>query len=258
MRASKTCIYLSVLLALDSLAATSTLPQYVLNAVADSSRAATDVQRDELRKPVDVLTFSGVKPGDKIVEIIPGRGYYTQLLCRVAGTQGHVYSVVINRTIPMSHPPANDSMGGMAAGDMPSTASACTNISATTSDAAQLKIAGELDLVWTSENYHDLHNKAFGSPDMKKFNQAIFDALKPGGFYLIEDHAAELGSGVRDTETLHRIDIEQVKQEVISAGFVLDASSDVLSNKQDTHTARVFDLSGKSDKFLLRFRKPKP
>ena len=91
---------------------------------------------------------------------------------------------------------------------------------------------------------------------MKKFNKAVYDALKPGGVYLVEDHAAEAGSGGRDTETLHRIDVEQVKKDVISAGFVFDSASDVLHNADDPHTARVFDMNGKSDKFLLKFRKP--
>jgi predicted methyltransferase len=92
---------------------------------------------------------------------------------------------------------------------------------------------------------------------MKAFDTAIFKALKPGGVFMIEDHAAESGSGARDTNTLHRIDPELVKQEAISAGFVFVGGSDVLHNPDDPHQAKVFDLTGKSDKFLFKFRKPR-
>jgi predicted methyltransferase len=115
-----------------------------------------------------------------------------------------------------------------------------------------------LDLVWTSMNYHDMHDSFFGPADLAKVNKAIFDALKPGGIYVVMDHAAAPGSGLRDTETLHRIDPAAVKKEVTAAGFVLEAESDVLHNPADKHTAKVFDpaIRGKTDKFLFRFRKP--
>jgi predicted methyltransferase len=111
-------------------------------------------------------------------------------------------------------------------------------------------------VVWTSENYHDLHNAFFGKPDLKVFDRAVYDALKPGGVFIIEDHAAAAGSGARDTETLHRIDPELVKQEVTSVGFVFVVGSDVLHNPEDPHDAKVFELKGRSDKFLFKFRKP--
>jgi hypothetical protein len=112
-------------------------------------------------------------------------------------------------------------------------------------------------VVWTSENYHDLHNAFFGKPDMKAYDRVIFEALKPGGIFIVEDHVAAAGSGARDTETLHRIDPELVKQEVTSAGFVLEAESELLHNDADPHEAKVFELKGRSDKFLFKFRKPK-
>jgi predicted methyltransferase len=107
-------------------------------------------------------------------------------------------------------------------------------------------------------NYHDMHDSFFGPADLSKVNKAIFDALKPGGIYFVMDHAAASGSGLRDTETLHRIDPAVVKKEVTAAGFVLEAESDALRNPADNHTAKVFDpaIRGKTDKFLFRFRKP--
>ena len=238
------------------LAATPAIPTYIASAIADSSRPAADIQRDAARKPAEVLTFAGVKPGDKVGELIPGRGYFSQLFCRIVGSQGHVYTMNINRTVQVSRPPPDVASDAMGAAPTAAAKSPCDNITAGASNAAELSLQSGLDLVWTSENYHDLNNKMFGSPDMKKFNKAVYDALKPGGVYLVEDHAAEAGSGGRDTETLHRIDVEQVKKDVLSAGFVFDSASDVLHNADDPHTARVFDMNGKSDKFLLKFRKP--
>ena len=78
-----------------------------------------------------------------------------------------------------------------------------------------------VDVVWTSQNYHDLHDSFAKPADLAIINKAVFAALKPGGLYVILDHAAAPGSGLRDTETLHRIDEASVKQEVLAAGFKL-------------------------------------
>jgi len=112
--------------------------------------------------------------------------------------------------------------------------------------------------VWTSMNYHDLHDKFLGPADVAALNKSIFDALKPGGVYLVLDHAAEAGSGLRDTETLHRIDPAVVEKAVTAAGFVLEAQSDELKNPDDDYTMKVFNpaIRGRTDKFIFKFRKP--
>lgn len=229
-------------------AATPIVPGYIKAAVADASRPDADVQRDENRLPADVLTFAGVKPGDKVAELIPGSGYFSHLFCKIVGDQGHLYTMSITRA---SAPPSSGMAPAPAAKGTP-----CTNITADTKPAAEMKLPSGLNMVWTSENYHDLYNPMFGSPDMAKFNKVIFDALLPGGVYLIEDHVAEAGSGGRDTDTLHRIDPEQVKKDVTSVGFVFEAESRVLRNTDDPHTAKAHEFKGKSDKFLFKFRKP--
>jgi predicted methyltransferase len=91
------------------------------------------------------------------------------------------------------------------------------------------------------------------------FNKQVYAALKPGGVYVILDHAAAAGAPIGVTETLHRIDIARVKTDVLAAGFKLDGESNVLANPADDHTKMVFvpDIRGKTDQFLLRFRKPK-
>ena len=98
-----------------------------------------------------------------------------------------------------------------------------------------------------------------GPADVPAFNKAVFAALKPGGVYVVLDHAAVAGSGISATETLHRIDPARVKSDVLAAGFKLDAESTILANAADDHTKKVFDPSvrGHTDQFLFRFKKPK-
>jgi len=231
-------------------AAAAATPQYIADAVNNSSRPDKDRERDFNRKPELVIAFAGIKPGQSVGEIMPGGGYFSRLFCQIVGPKGHLYTVSLNRAIKRDPPPPD------AAPPPPPAPNPCGNISAQTLDAADFKLPGGLDVVWTSENYHDLHNAMFGKPDMKAIDRAIFDALKPGGVFIVEDHAAAAGSGARDTDTLHRIDPDLVKQEVTSVGFVFEAASDVLHNADDPHDAKVFDLKGRSDKFLFRFRKP--
>jgi predicted methyltransferase len=223
------------------------LPRYVTAAVADSARPAADSERDKDRKPAETLAFAGVKPGDQVVELAPGRGYYTRLLSAVVGEKGKV-TAVTSPAKPGAPPPPVEAI----AAD-----SHYRNVTVSLQHAAELKLPANSDLVWTSQNYHDFHN----IPDVQvsTINKAVFEALKPGGTYLVLDHAAEAGSGARDTNTLHRIDEQTVKQEVKAAGFELAGESNILRNKADPHTAKVFDpeIRGHTDQFILKFRKPK-
>ena len=226
------------------------IPSYIRAAVDSSTRPAADRMRDVNRKPAQVLTFAGVKPGMKIGELMPEGGYYTRLLCRVVGADGHIYGV--NFHVHMPPPPP-----GAKPRAMPKPVpSGCDNVSEETQNASELMLPADLDLVWTTENYHDLHNAMLGSPDMKQLDQAVYNALKPGGIFLIEDHAAAAGTGASDTSTLHRIDPELVKMEVESVGFKLIGSSNLLHNPNDNHTQRVFTMVDKTDRFLFKFQKP--
>ena len=125
----------------------------------------------------------------------------------------------------------------------------------TVDDLAKL---GPVDLVWTSQNYHDLHLARF-KLDVVAFDKAVFAALKPGGVFFIEDHAAKDGSGLDAPDKLHRIDEAVVKQEVESAGFKLVGESDILRNPADDRTLLVFNpaIRGHTDQFLLKFQKPR-
>jgi len=130
------------------------------------------------------------------------------------------------------------------------------NVSVLVEPLSAIQFPVPLDLVWTSQNYHDFHN--LPGLDVGKLDKQVFAALKSGGIYLVIDHAAAPGSADRDTATLHRIDPETVKREVMAAGFRFVASSELLRNPQDPHTAAVFDplIRGKTDQFILKFVKP--
>lgn len=221
------------------------------DAIADSSRPEADRQQDVNRKPVDVLAFIGLKAGDRVADFIPGGGYYTRLFSKVAGPSGRVYAIVPQELFAMKAD-ADAAVNAIAADP------AYANVKVLKQPVSKFTAPEKLDVVWTSMNYHDLRLKFLGPADVPAVNKAIFDALKPGGVYVVLDHAAETGSGARDAETLHRIDPEMVKNEVLAAGFVLDAESNVLRNPDDKHTAKVFDaaIRGNTDKFLFKFLKP--
>jgi predicted methyltransferase len=125
-------------------------------------------------------------------------------------------------------------------------------------DPALLTLDKPVDLIWTVQNYHDLPNSGRGEAALTAFNAAVFKALKPGGIYVVIDHAAPAGSGLSDTDTLHRIDPAIVKKEVLAAGFVFAGESKVLANPKDDHTLKVFDakIRGVTDQFVFKFRKP--
>jgi predicted methyltransferase len=222
-------------------------------AVADPNRPEADKQRDANRKPAETLAFTGLKPGDQVIELLPGAGYFTRIFSKAVGPTGHVYALV-----PAPAPDASADTPDFAARVKVIAADPnYSNVSVVIEPFSQLKAPVPVDLIWTSQNYHDLHN--FPGIDVGVFNQLIFEALKPGGIYLVLDHAAEPGSGTRDTGTLHRIDVEAVKKEVLAAGFVLVGSSDLLRQPGDSHAVKVFDPSvrGKTDQFILKFQKPK-
>ena len=227
-------------------AAAASIPGYISAAVADSARPAEDKQRDADRKPAETLTFAGVKPGDTVLELAPGKGYYTRLLSAVVGPKGKVYAVT-SPPKPDAPPPAVQAI----AADPH-----FGNVTVMLQRPADLKLPQGIDLVWTSQNYHDFHN--IPDVDAATINRAVFAALRSGGTYLVLDHAADAGSGARDTNTLHRVDEATVKQEVSAAGFKPADESDILRNKSDPHTAKVFDpeIRGHTDQFLLKFKKP--
>jgi predicted methyltransferase len=221
-------------------------------AISDPRRPDDQVKLDVTRKPAPSVVFSEAKPGDRIADVMSGNGYFTRLLSDVVGPSGHVYAYVPTEQI--AHCSPREIAGTQAiARD-----SSYGNVTLVTGSLADFLMPEKLDLIWMSQSYHDLHDSFLGPANVAFLNKAIFDALKPGGVFLVIDHVAEAGSGLRDTETLHRIDPTRMRSEIEAAGFLLESQSDALRNTDDDHKRSIFDpnIRGRTDQVLLRFRKP--
>ncbi len=227
-------------------------PGYVTAAMNDPARAA-DRANDDRRRMASVLTFSGVKPGSRVMELLPGSGYWTRAFSRIVGAHGHVYQIWASQTKP-------DNKSLMLWKPL-ATTEHYANVSVRRESLDRPPVPMPVDVVFTSQNYHDLHDPFLGPVPIAEFNKAVYGALKPGGVFVIVDHIAPAGSGTRDTDTLHRIDPASVRKEVEAAGFVFAGASDALLNPQDALNIPVFDLSirGHTSQFIYRFyrfRKP--
>lgn len=236
-------------LAQRSAGSSTVAPAYVTAAINDSARAA-DRKDDARRQVAAIMTFVGVKPGDSVLELAPGGGYWTRVFSAVVGPDGHVFTVWPNEMEKFS---AKSYVNWQSLA-----ATHYRNVVLLKEPAATLSVPQKVDIVFTSQNYHDYHNPLMGPVDMLSFDKQVYDALKPGGVFVVIDHAAPAGSGASDTNTLHRIDPMLVKKEVEAAGFRFDGESDALRNPKDTRADSVFDKSirGHTDQFIYRFRKP--
>ena len=213
----------------------------VQQAVADPGRPAADVARDDLRLPATMLAFAGVSPGQTIGEMLPGGGYFTRIFSKVVGPEGHVYAI-ISPANPERPTPA---VRGIAADP------AYANVTVIEGPLVEFVTPQPVDLVWTSNNYHDI-------PEANRdaVNAAAFRALKPGGLYIVLDHSAAPGTG--PVNSLHRMDEQVARAQIEAAGFVFVESSDALHRPEDDRTLRVqeADIRGRTDQFILKYRKP--
>jgi predicted methyltransferase len=221
-------------------------PAYLKSAVADSGRPAADTARDAARKPAEVLAFSHVKPGDTVTELLPGGGYFTRIFSKAVGPNGRVIAISIAKP-GESYTGPKDIAG----------APAYANVVPVTLNGEGLAGLPKADVMFTAQNYHDFHLAKLHL-DVPATNKALFNALKPGGVLIVEDHAAATGAPIETADTLHRIDPANARKELEAAGFVFDGASEILRNPADDHTKLVFDpaIRGHTDQFLYRFKKP--
>ena len=185
---------------------------------------------DERRHPGELVALSGLKAGDRVLDLIPGDGYWTRIFSHIVGGEGRVYAVW-----PKNY--ADMATGNVATLRQIAASPAYGNVEVEVQPTPILTAREPLDMVWTSQNYHDYPDEFMGRTDPAQLNRAVFAMLKPGGTYFIIDHAAAPGSGMRDTERLHRIDPATVRRQVEAAGFEYLGSSDVLRNPADDRSA---------------------
>ena len=205
-------------------------------------------------KQSELIRFARVDAGSTVIDVYPGDGDWTRLFSDVVGPEGRVISFVPAEVAHFK----NDPVGLMRTlAEEPGR----DNVEAVSADLVAIAEATQpADVLWLHLFYHDLHTALMQAKGgtAAQFNRAVYERLKPGGSYVIVDHAAAAGTGTSVAPTLHRIDPASVRKEVEAAGFVLDAESTLLANTDDPHAAKVFDpaIKGETDRFAYRFVKP--
>jgi len=219
-------------------------------ALADSARSAADKARDEKGHTGQILAFAGIKPGMKVADFMMGAGYWTHILSPLVGPKGHVYGYQSAEFIKL-RPAYGDEQKAAVAGR--------ANASAVTTPWQDLAFPEPLDAVITVQNYHDLHLSFSPADNALVTTRKIYSALKPGGLFLVIDHAANADPEFKAPNSLHRIDPMAARLEIERAGFRFVGSSPLLANPADPKDKLVFDPSirGKTDQFIFLFRKPK-
>lgn len=234
-----------VTIAMTATAQTSKVPApsaAITAALADPARA-DQAGDDERRQAAAVISFAGVKPGDQLIDFLPGSGYWTRIFSSLVGPRGHVTAMwpsIAARGAERQKP-------GIDARALP-------NVTTDVQAGPFPTVAKPVDVFWTVQNYHDIP-----AAGIAQFNAAVFKALKPGGTYLVIDHADARGAlPVSGAGNKHRIDPAVVRSQVQAAGFRLVGQSAVLANPADDHAKPVFDsaIRGHTDQFVYKFRRP--
>jgi predicted methyltransferase len=202
----------------------------------------------------ELIRFARVEVGSIVIDVYPGDGDWTRIFSDVVGPEGRVFSFVPTEIAAVME----DQLGRM---QTLAKEPGRENVEAVSADlVAMPEVTQPADVLWLHLFYHDLHTRLIGAKGATAadFNRAVYGRLKPGGCYVIVDHAAAAGAGTSDAQSVHRIEPSSVRKEVEAAGFVLDAESSMLANKDDQHSIKVFDpsIKGQTDRFAYRFVKP--
>lgn len=224
-------------------------PAAVQKLLTGGSRPAADVARDAGRRPAEVVAFLGIEPGMTVVDLIAAGGYYTEVLSLAVGPEGVVYAQNPAFVLQFRDGTNDKAMTERLAGDR------LPNVERLDREIAALGLAaGSIDAALTALNFHDIYNGS-GKQAAADFLSAVKSFLKPGGVLGIIDHHGLAG---HDNAKLHRVQEELVVEVIEAAGFVIEASSEMLSSPGDDRTESVFAPAtrGKTDRFVLRLRKP--
>ena len=224
-------------------------PDAYAAAVTKPGRPATDVALDAGRKPAAVLKFMQVKPGMTVLDFLTGTGYYAEIIGSIVGPKGQVLAFSPATYFPDR---TNAAFAAMAA--------RAPNVKLVN---APPLAPNSLDMIFTNLNYHDLYFESveykIPRSDPDQVLKAMYAALKPGGIFAVVDHVGPAGDTRAIVDKVHRIDPATVKADFARAGFVLEAESPMLRNPGDDYATNVFDpkVRGKTDRMVLRFRKPR-
>jgi predicted methyltransferase len=179
--------------------------------LADPHRPREQSKLDAVRKPAQLLAFAKLKAGDQVADFMPKEQLANCSPAEVAGTKALEQD------------------------------SGYTNVTVLVDAAANFTAPRKLDVLWTAQNYHDLHDLIHGPRKRRGTQQSVLQLVAAGGIFLLIDHVAQSGAGLRDKESLHHIDAAQMRKEIEPAGFVFEAQSDALRHRKDDHTLSVFD-----------------
>ncbi len=211
------------------------------SAIESPVRTDPDRRLDAARHPAEFLQFAQVRPGMRVLDVAAGAGYTSQLIALAIGPDGRLWAqapqpgpTLVQRVV--EQPQSN------------------LTVVARPFDDPVPPEAANLDLVTIVLNYHDL---SYLPVDRALMNRRLYAALRPGGRLVVIDHAAKPGTGVSAGRSLHRIDEEVVRKEAQQAGFVLEAEGGFLRNAADTREGSSIRATVPTDKFALRFVKPR-
>ena len=214
-------------------------------ALSSPQRPEGEQARDQARKPVPTLQFLGVEAGMTVVDVLAGGGWYTEVLSAAVGPEGKVYSQNPER------------MRERVSATAQARADRLGNVELLyTADMTDFGLDGTIDFAITALNLHDAYNFG-GEQGGKDFFKGVYKALKPGAVLGVIDH---IGIAGQDNTTMHRIEKTVAIELIKSAGFVIEAESDILHNPNDDHTKPIRDaeLQRTTDQMLFMARKPKP
>jgi len=220
---------------------TSAAPPDFHALVASPDRSDADREADERRKPEQLLAFTGIRAGMKVLDIAAGGGYTTELLARAVGPQGVVYAQNAKPRDAFNERMKTPAMKNVVTVIRPF-------------DDPAPPAAKDLDLITLVLFYHDI---TYMPVDRAKMNRRFFEVLKPGGRLIIVDHSAKAGAGTSVGKSLHRIEEAALRREVEAAGFKLEAESDFLRDPGDPRDVPMREMSNMvTDRFALKFARP--
>ncbi|WND02314.1 hypothetical protein QGN29_12220 [Temperatibacter marinus] len=238
----------TILLSPIAISHASTYADSIAEALANNDRTPTHLAFDPNRKPAEILKFAGVKNGMTVLDINASRGYYSEILSGVVGKNGKViahngpaYWGFIKKQSPESFK------------SMPNVVELHDGNEAVTAEE------NSVDVALSALAYHDYYmdHLKYTAEDVMKINKSVYDALKPGGVYVVIDHVGPKDAPNEVVSKLHRIDPARVKNELVAAGFTFVEESKLLANPDNPADKSWFGAKVRysTDRFIYKFKK---